>query len=186
VEVVSIKKDHTRQSETFDHIIFANHADEALALLKTPKLEEHEFLKAFPYQKNDVYLHQDEGLMPKRKRAWASWNTLIEKEYKFENPVCVTYWMNRLQNINMKFPLFITLNPSQTPKRILQRFSYDHPQFTQKSLDAQKRFDEIQGKDKVWYCGSYLGYGFHEDALKSGIDVALALGGQREWTAIDG
>lgn len=186
VEIISLTKDHGEQSETFDHVIFASHADETLALHKTPTSEEFEFLKAFPYQKNDVYLHQDERLMPKRKHAWASWNTLIEKEYKFENPVCVTYWMNRLQNIPLKFPLFITLNPSQKPNSILRNFSYDHPQFTQKSLDAQKRFEQIQGKDRIWYCGSYLGYGFHEDALKSGIDVALALGGQREWTAIDG
>jgi len=186
VEIISLTRDNIEQSEAFDHVIFASHADETLALLKTPTPEEFEFLKAFPYQKNDGYLHQDERLMPQRRRAWASWNTLIEKEYKFENPVCVTYWMNRLQNIPLKFPLFITLNPSHKPNNILRSFSYDHPQFTQKSLDAQKKIDQIQGKNRIWYCGSYLGYGFHEDALKSGIDVALALGGQREWTKIDG
>jgi predicted NAD/FAD-binding protein len=185
IEVTSLTKDHRQQSETFDHVIFASHADETMALLKTPTPEELEFLKAFPYQKNDVYLHQDDQFMPKRRRAWASWNTLIDKGYKFENPVCVTYWMNRLQNIPLKFPLFITLNPGHKPNSILQRFSYDHPQFTQKSLYAQKKLSQIQGKDRIWYCGSYLGYGFHEDALKSGIDVALKLGEQREWVKID-
>ncbi len=185
VEVISLTEDYKQQSEAFDYVIFASHADETMALLKTPMHEEADFLKAFSYQKNDVYLHQDERFMPKTRRAWASWNTLIEKEYKFENPVCVTYWMNRLQNIPLKFPLFITLNPGQKPNGILQTFSYDHPQFTYESLNAQKRFGQIQGKDRIWYCGSYLGYGFHEDALKSGIEVALKLGGQREWTKID-
>lgn len=185
IEVISLTADQRQQSEAFDHVIFASHADEARALLKTPATEELEFLKAFSYQKNDVYLHQDERFMPRRRRAWASWNTLIEKEYKFENPVCVTYWMNCLQNIPSSFPLFVTLNPGFKPDSILKILSYDHPQFTQNSIDAQKELPQIQGKDRIWYCGSYLGYGFHEDALKSGIEVALKLGGQREWTQIN-
>ena len=183
VEVTSLTKEKSLNKQFFDQVIFASHANETLALLKTPTPEEIDFLKAFPYAKNDVYLHQDESFMPQRRGAWASWNTLISKGYHFENPVCVTYWMNSLQKISMDFPLFITLNPSQKPQNILQRFSYDHPLFTQESLHAQRRLSQIQGKDCIWYCGSYVGYGFHEDALKSGVDVALKLGGKREWMA---
>ena len=185
VEVTSLSKDKKQHSDVFDHVIFASHANETLNLLKTPTQEESDFLKAFPYANNDVYLHQDESFMPTIKRAWASWNTLVDKDYALDDPVCVTYWMNKLQKISMDFPLFITLNPSQKPKNIVQRFSYDHPLFTQESLHAQKRMSHIQGKDCIWYCGSYVGYGFHEDALKSGMDVALKLGGKREWMAIN-
>jgi predicted NAD/FAD-binding protein len=123
--------------------------------------------------------------MPQKKSAWASWNTIIEKDYRFENPVCVTYWMNSLQKISMNFPLFITLNPTQNPKAIVEKFSYDHPLFTLESLYAQSKISNLQGKDRIWYCGGYLGYGFHEDALTSGIDVALKLGGKREWESIN-
>jgi predicted NAD/FAD-binding protein len=169
----------------FDQVIFASHANETLNVMKTPTPEEINFLKGFPYAKNDVYLHQDESFMPQRRDAWASWNTLISKDYNFENPVCVTYWMNNLQHISIKFPLFITLNPSKKPQNILKTFSYDHPMFTGESVREQKNLSSIQGKDRIWYCGSYVGYGFHEDALKSGMDVALKLGGQREWERID-
>ena len=184
VEVMSLTKEKNLNKQLFDHVIFASHANETLAILKTPTREEHDFLKAFSYAKNDVYLHQDAHFMPQRRRAWASWNTLISKGYNVENPVCVTYWMNNLQHISMDFPLFITLNPTEKPKNILKTFSYDHPLFTQETLDAQRRLSNLQGKDRMWYCGSYLGYGFHEDALKSGLDVALKLGGKREWMAI--
>jgi predicted NAD/FAD-binding protein len=185
VAVTSLTNDKSLNKMLFDQVIFASHANETLNVMKTLTPEEINFLKGFPYAKNDVYLHQDESFMPQRRDAWASWNTLISKDYNFENPVCVTYWMNNLQHISIKFPLFITLNPSKKPQNILKTFSYDHPMFTCESLREQKNLSSIQGKDRIWYCGSYVGYGFHEDALKSGMDVALKLGGLREWERID-
>lgn len=185
VAVTSLTNDKSLNKMLFDQVIFASHANETLNVMKTLTPEEINFLKGFPYAKNDVYLHQDESFMPQRRDAWASWNTLISKDYNFENPVCITYWMNNLQHISIKFPLFITLNPSKKPQNILKTFSYDHPMFTCESLREQKNLSSIQGKDRIWYCGSYVGYGFHEDALKSGMDVALKLGGLREWERID-
>jgi len=181
VQVISKSLDGSVVEENFDHVIFANHADEALAILKTQSLEETKFLKAFKYQANETYLHQDESFMPKRQKAWASWNTIVETEQTSENPVCVTYWMNRLQNIPEEIPIFVTLNPNRIPSKVFNHFQYHHPQFNFESFQAQNNLCKIQGKDYIWYCGSYLGYGFHEDALVSGMNVANALGASKGW-----
>jgi uncharacterized protein len=175
--------DRTHRSHHFDQVILACHADQTLALLQQPSDQEQTILSAFRYQKNTAYLHQDSSLMPRHKRAWASWNALVTQDKPLESmqPACITYWLNRIQNIPSTENFFVTLNPPSVPKNPLEKINYTHPTYDFASLEAQKHLDKIQGKDRVWFCGSYFGYGFHEDALNSGIDVAVSLGGEVHW-----
>ena len=117
--------------------------------------------------------------MPKERRVWASWNYIGHSDQKTEDPLCVTYWMNRLQNLKTEDPLFVTLNPSEEidPTLEHQRFTYEHPLFDQAALKAQRDLWSLQGNRNTWFCGSYFGYGFHEDALQSGLAIAEELGG---------
>ncbi|HSO42997.1 MAG TPA: FAD-dependent oxidoreductase [Rhodospirillales bacterium] len=163
----------------FDHVVVAAHADQALAMLADPSDDERRLLGAFHYSRNTAILHRDEALMPKRKGVWSSWNYIGGTDQ-----VCVTYWMNRLQNLDPRVPLFVTLNPTQPPARgkILRSFQYDHPMYDAAALEAQGRLDRLQGRRNTWYCGSYFGAGFHEDALSSGLAAAELLGGvTRPW-----
>ena len=131
------------------------------------------------YAPNVVYLHRDIRLMPKRRRAWASWNFLRwQREGTTVNDVAVTYWMNRLQGIDDDKPLFVSLNPPFEPDPALTfgKYMCDHPQYNAAAFAAQKRLGEIQGKRHTWFCGAWTGYGFHEDGLRSGLAVAEALG----------
>ena len=142
-----------------------------------------ELLSAFQYERNLAILHNDESLMPQTRKVWSSWNYLAE-EHDGEQKVCVTYWMNRLQHLDEGQPLFVTLNPARAPREgsVIRSFLYDHPVFDAAAMDAQKRLWSIQGMDNIWYCGSYFGYGFHEDGIQSGLAVAEALGGvRRPW-----
>ena len=165
---------------SFDHVVMACHADQSLRLLKSPTPLERDLLSSFNYQDNKAILHTDTKLMPKNKGAWSSWNYLSEKNGN-QNDVCVTYWMNRLQNLNTDIDYFVTLNPIQMPKEgsILRSFIYQHPIFDTQSMNAQKLLWDIQGRKRLWFCGSYFGSGFHEDGLQSGLAVAEELGGAR-------
>jgi uncharacterized protein len=141
-------------------------------------------LGAIGYAPNTVYLHRDPRLMPKRRRAWASWNFLRwQREAAIENDVAVTYWMNTLQGVDHDKPLFVSLNPpfAPAPKLTFGTYLCDHPQFTTAAFAAQKRLHEIQGRRHVWFCGAWTGYGFHEDGLRSGLAVAEALGAMAPW-----
>ena len=141
-------------------------------------------LGAIGYAPNTVYLHRDERLMPKRKRAWASWNFLRwQREGTAVNDVAVTYWMNRLQGIDDDKPLFVSLNPPFEPDAALTfgKYMCEHPQFNAAAFAAQKRLGEIQGRRHTWFCGAWTGYGFHEDGLRSGLEVAEALGASAPW-----
>jgi predicted NAD/FAD-binding protein len=171
--------------ETFDQIIFACHSDQALALLADADAEEHDFLSAIRYAPNKAYLHRDPSLMPARKAAWGSWNYLVDGAGGA--PGGVTYWMNGLQHIDAKKPLFVSLNPAVEPDPALtfRVFDYDHPQFDTPSLASQRQFGRIQGRGGVWYAGAWLGYGFHEDGLTAGLRVANALGGSVPWAFVD-
>ena len=163
-----------------DAIVVATHANNALALLEQPSKQEKQLLGAFRYIDNKAYLHSDENLMPKRKRTWSSWNFLGSDN----NRVIVSYWMNLLQSINKNRNFIVTLNPEAPPKEelIYRSFSYSHPYFDANSLSAQKQLWKLQGKNNTWFCGSYFGYGFHEDALQSGLAVAEDLGNiKRPW-----
>jgi len=175
-------------SEGFDHVVIAAHADQALAMLADPSPQETAYLSAFGYQANCAVLHRDPSLMPRRKAAWSSWNVIAPGGEPGEAPVCVTYWMNRLQNLETEAPVFVTLNPAEPPAPALAhaRFSYDHPIFDAGAVAAQKRLGELQGRSNTWFCGSYFGWGFHEDALQSGLAVAEALGGvSRPWSLVN-
>jgi predicted NAD/FAD-binding protein len=161
----------------FDHVIMALHADDALGMVQGLSDHERHLLEAFPYSRNKVYLHRDASLMPKRRKAWAAWNAMAVEE---GGAAAVSYWMNTLQGIDQDKPLFVTLNAHRAPNRALTfgEYDYNHPQFSPSSDEAQARFANIQGRGGLWFAGAWLGYGFHEDGLRSGLQVARALGGR--------
>jgi uncharacterized protein len=181
-----VVKDSHGKTNTYDHVVIASHSDQALAMLSDADAREASILGAIGYSPNTVYLHRDIRLMPKRRRAWASWNFLRwQREEATENDVAVTYWMNRLQGIDPDKPLFVSLNPPFAPAAELTFGKYicEHPQFNAAAFAAQKRLSEIQGRRHTWFCGAWTGYGFHEDGLRSGLSVAEALGAVVPWRA---
>ena len=169
--------------ERFDQVVLACHADEALALIERPTQEERQTLGAFRYQPNRALLHRDPRLMPRRGRAWSSWNYLATTAAGDPGDVSVTYWMNRLQGLPYEEPLFVSLNPLTEPRadRVLREMEYHHPLFDRHALEAQRHLPSIAGCDGLWFCGSYHGYGFHEDALRSAVEVAVQLGATLPW-----
>ncbi len=167
--------------ELYDDVILACHSDIALGILDESYEDTRFLLGSVRYRPNDIYLHRDPSLMPKRKAAWASWNVM-----KQESPdICLTYWMNRLQNLPTKEPLFVTLNPDTPPTEALTfaRMEKAHPQFDAPAEAAVRALKRQQGKDGIWLAGAWMGSGFHEDGLKSGLSCALSLGGQVPWDA---
>ena len=180
---VVVHDSHGR-SDLYDHVVIASHSDQALVMLSDADAREREILGAIGYAPNTVYLHRDERLMPKRKRAWASWNLLRwQREDATANDVAVTYWMNNLQGIDAAKPLFVSLNPPFAPADELTfgKHICEHPQYNLAAFAAQKRLVEIQGRRHTWFCGAWTGYGFHEDGLRSGLEVAEALGAYAPW-----
>ena len=155
----------------YDKIVFATHADEALQLIKNPTEKEKNILINFKYKENIAYLHSDEQLMPDRKNVWSSWNSIIDK--KDVNKSCVTYWLNKLQNIKTKNNYFLTLNPiiPIEDKKIIKKVKFSHPFYDLETIKSQKHLMELQGTNNTWFCGSYFGYGFHEDGLKSTLNI---------------
>ena len=168
----------------FDGVIIATHANQALSVLADPTTEERNLLSRFRYRPNKVVLHRDPTLMPKRKRVWASWNYIGRSSGRWGDELCVTYWMNRLQNIDGRTPLFVTLNPLCMPRDELIYGMYEcaHPVFDANAMEAQRRLWHLQGMRNTWFCGSYFGSGFHEDALQAGLAAAEdAAGVRRPW-----
>lgn len=165
--------------QSYDEIVIAAHADEALAIIDTATAQEQAVLTAFSYQVNTAYLHCDTSIMPKRKSCWASWNYHGDGK---EN-VAITYWMNSLQNIDMRYPLFVTLNPLEPikPDNVFNIHSFTHPVFTTESIAAQQEIPKIQGKRKLWFCGAYQRNGFHEDGLWSAMRVVQMMGLSIPW-----
>lgn len=164
-----------REPETFDHVIFSCHSDQALRLLEEPSEQEIEVLGAIPYSDNEVILHWDDSVLPKNKLAWSSWNYHVTENTK-NNPT-LSYDMNILQGIQSDKTFVVTLNNSNhiDLQKIIGRYNYSHPQFSLEGFAAQKRWEEINGKH-TWYCGAYWRNGFHEDGCWSGVRVARALG----------
>lgn len=162
----------------FDDVVVGTHADEALALLADPSAAERAVLGAFSYQENLAVLHSDPALMPSRRRVWAAWNYLGRANADGARHLCVTYWMNRLQGLPDALPLFVTLNPMAPPRPDLvhRTITYHHPLFDAGAMAAQGRLPDLQGVNRTWFCGSYFGYGFHEDAFASGLRAAEAMG----------
>jgi len=180
-----IIEDETGRQWSFDHVVIATHADQALALLADAAPKEKRLLGAFKYASNRTLLHSDPALMPKRRQVWSSWNFIAGEGSCADSPPCVTYWMNRLQGIDSNSPLFVTLNPIHEPGsgHLLRDLTYEHPQFDAAALLAQRDLWKLQGVRNTWFCGSYFGYGFHEDALQAGLAVAEELGGvRRPWS----
>jgi len=174
-------------SERFDQVVFATHADRTLALLADPDPLEASALGAFRYSRNRAVLHGDEALMPRRRRAWASWNHLGERA-RPDAACAVTYWMNLLQDLPRQRPFFVTLNPPGRlrAETILREEVYEHPIFDRAALAAQEHLWSLQGARRSWFCGAYFGSGFHEDGLQSGLAVAEALGDvRRPWNVAD-
>ena len=175
-------QDDRGRAERFDHVIIGAHANQALAMLAEPSDQEKETLGAIKYSRNLTVLHTDSDLMPRRRRAWASWNYI-----GVGDGLCVTYWMNRLQGLPGQ-DLFVTLNPPRAPRAgaLLRSEIYEHPIFDPAAIQAQKSLWNLQGRGGVWFCGAYFGAGFHEDGLQSGLAVAEQLGGvRRPWSVRD-
>lgn len=179
-------RDSNGRTERFDQVVIATHGDTALSLLDDVNSEEQRLLSAFKYHRNLAVLHADARLMPMRKAAWESWNHIGRRETPGEG--CVTYWMNRLQSIGDAGDLFVTLNPTReiAPDKVIRTDVYDHPLFDAAAIAAQAELWSLQGERRTWFCGSYFGHGFHEDALQSGLAVAEAMGGgRRPWRVAD-
>lgn len=163
-------------SERFDQVVLACHGDQALALLDDASDAEREILGAITYQPNDTVLHTDASLLPRDRKAWAAWNAHLPAD---PSQACtVSYCMHLLQGLPGDTPLVVTLNRTDAidPARILRRRSYRHPVYNHASVAAQARRHEIQGVNRTWFAGAYWGWGFHEDGMRSGVDVARALG----------
>jgi len=167
--------------ERYDAVVLATHSDQALSLLEQPTAAEQEVLGAIPYLDNEIVVHTDRNLLPRRRAAWASWNFHLLEEPK-DRPT-VTYYLNRLQRLRCSHQVLATLNRSEAinPNLILARFTFSHPVFTRAAVRAQQRFEEISGKNRTFYCGAYWFYGFHEDGVRSGLRVVNQIEGDQRW-----
>ena len=155
----------------YDKVVIATHADEALSLITDPTSEEKSILANFKYKNNIAIIHTDETLMPKNKKAWSSWNSSVNKENTSETSI--TYWLNLLQNLKTNKNIFLSLNPflKIDPKKIISKVKFTHPYYDKEALENQNRLKNIQNKKNLLFCGSYFGYGFHEDGIKSSLEM---------------
>ena len=162
-------------SERFDQLVLACHSDDALAMLADADAAERSILGALPYQANEVVLHTDARLLPRRRAAWAAWNAHVPRDSAA--PCTVSYCMNLLQGLDCPEPLVVTLNRSAAvdPAKVLRRLHYRHPVYTHGSVAARARKGEIQGRRRTWFAGAYWGWGFHEDGMRSAMDVVDGL-----------
>lgn len=184
---VTLRDCHGHQ-HAFDQVVIGSHADEALAILDDGDDTERNLLGKFGYSQNLAVLHTDQAHMPRRRRLWSSWNYVERADDQGHNQLTVSYWMNALQPLPTTTDLFVTLNPAGAvdPSRVLAQFNYTHPVFNAAAMSAQHDLWDLQGRRRTWFCGSYFGYGFHEDALQSGLAVAEDLTGvARPWTVAD-
>jgi predicted NAD/FAD-binding protein len=152
----------------YDQVVLACHADQSLNILEDSTIKEKEILNKFTYVSNIAFLHTDEKLMPLRKKAWSSWNSITK-----DNKTCVTYWLNKLQNLKTDKNYFLTLNPVEkiTESKVIKQEQFTHPYFNSENVSLQKDLHLLQGRNRTWFCGSYFGYGFHEDGLKSSMEL---------------
>lgn len=168
--------------EFFDAVVLACHSDQSLRILQKPRHEQAQLLQAIRYQENRAWLHGDTALMPRARKAWAAWNYLSkqirdEASRLDQTAVSVTYWLNQLQPLKLKRPIFVSLNPLQEPEpaSCFQVIDYAHPVFDLAAVRAQRQLPSVQGTDGIWFAGAWTGYGFHEDGLRSGLSVARAI-----------
>ena len=155
----------------YDKVVIATHADEALNIIENPTLEEAMILKNFKYRENTAIIHFDDSIMPKNKKAWCSWNSSMSKD-NIEK-TSVTYWLNQLQNLKIDKDIFLTINPFREipEEKIFKKVKFTHPYYDSDALSNQNNLNKIQNKKNILFCGSYFGYGFHEDGIKSSIDM---------------
>lgn len=173
-----------RGTERFDQVVFACHSDQALAILgPEATVSERRLLAAVRYQPNRAVLHTDASLLPRRKSVWSAWNYLAGDTQQAEMPVAVSYLINRLQPLPVETPVIVSLNPFREPDpaKVMGEFDYAHPIFDQAAVEAQGQLDRIQGAHRTWFAGAWTGYGFHEDGLKSALNVVERLGGVVPW-----
>ncbi len=166
------------QTSRFDHVVLATHADESLALLGDPTEAERSALSAWSYHDNHVQLHTDESVMPEDRRLWSSWNYRRTSQTDTAAPVNITYYMNRLQGLQTENNYFVSLNSKECvdPAKVIYAVDYKHPAYTSRSVDSQKHIRSMNGKRNTWFCGAYMRYGFHEDAVASAAAVASEFG----------
>ena len=160
----------TNEFFNYDKVVIATHADEAISLIDKPTQEETKILSNFSYKENFAFIHTDKRAMPKNKKAWCSWNSSVDKK---DNKNSITYWLNLLQNLKCNEDIFLTLNPyfEIDESKVLKKVKFTHPYFDQSALNNQMKLNELQNKKDVLYCGSYFGYGFHEDGINSSIEM---------------
>ncbi len=170
--------------ESFDKVVLACHADEALRLLSKPLPLQKQLLSVFSYQENATILHSDENVMPRLRGVWSSWNYRLDNDAEGKTLPTTIYWMNRLQGLSDKVNYFVSLNEPGAidPDKIHRRITYHHPLFDSDAIEAQKRLHELnESQDPFYFCGSYFRYGFHEDAFMSGVNLARVLLGREPW-----
>lgn len=175
---------HADGCEHFDQVVFACHTDQALRLLGSDASQlQREILSSIRYQSNRAILHTDRQLLPRNSTLWSAWNYMSDIDAHGEQPVSVSYLINRLQPVPLRQPVIVTLNPVQAPKAstVMAEYEYAHPVLDAAAIRAQHRLPLIQGERGLWFCGAWSGYGFHEDGLKSGLAIANALGVQAPW-----
>jgi predicted NAD/FAD-binding protein len=168
------------EPERYDQVVLACHADQALAMLAAPSGRERQVLSAFPYAANETVLHSDTRLMPRRRLAWSSWN--YHRGAGDDRAVTMTYDQNRLQRLAAKRRYLVTLNRTRDldPALVHARMTYEHPQYDDRAVRMQGAIDELNGRNRTWYCGAYWGYGFHEDGVRSGVLVGRGFGEELE------
>lgn len=175
--------DSTGCKQTYDQVVFACHADQALAMLHNPPEGIAQVLASFRYQENTAVLHTDTSFMAKHKGCWTSWMYLSETDIDRNESVSLSYWMNNLQPLPTSHPVFVTLNPGREPAaaKVYDRHVFTHPIFDRAAIEAQSAIPDIQGRDGLWFCGAYQRYGFHEDGLLSAVNVVERMGGRPPW-----
>ncbi|MFM7012098.1 MAG: FAD-dependent oxidoreductase, partial [Betaproteobacteria bacterium] len=171
--------------ESFDAVVMACHAPTSLAVLDATE-QERGVLQAFRYQENRAVLHTDIRLLPRRKKVWSAWNYLSTGQTQHDQPVAVSYLLNQLQALPFAQPVIVTLNPTiePAPELILRELRYEHPVLDGATARGQSHLPAIQGVDRVWFCGAWTGYGFHEDGLKSALHVVRDFGVEIPWEAV--
>ena len=167
-------------SKQYNKVIFAVHGDDVLKLLKQPSIKEKEVFSKCRYEVNNILVHQDPQLMPKNKNVWSSWNVLnVGEDFESKSKICVTYWINKLQNFQTKQPILVTLNPPKDNKikkeKILEKVVLKHPILGKEHLSLRDEVNDLQGKKNTYYTGAWLGYGFHEDGLKASCSIVELL-----------
>ena len=174
---LGVKIFYGEENEFFDYdkVVIATHADEALKIIDNPTLDEESILKKFKYRANTAVIHFDESIMPKNKKAWCAWNSSMDSANN--EKTAVTYWINQLQNLKIDRDIFLTINPfKEIPNdKIFKKVSFTHPYYDTDALNNQSNLHKIQNQKHILFCGSYFGYGFHEDGIKSSIDMLKTL-----------